>query len=229
MWFGLPAPIPTTENFHRSRIRQDPIEHLKIFLRDESPDSRALTHSWMTFREETQAFTHLNDQFAQLERPCEVVRRDTSHNPFEVFNERVLEDYFEVHLPIRARSSLPECPCPGVASARLTASSNSAKSCGSSSSHPFAASGPPSFPTNVDHDLRASRRSSSGVNFSNSDSISAKLIAVLIYPRRPQKASRVRQQPLALLLSVFPFPLSAFCFLSNFNLSSSIFAPLALR
>jgi hypothetical protein len=183
----------------------------------------------MTFREETQAFTHLNDQLAQLERPCGVVHRDTSHNPLEVFNERVLEDYFEVHLPIRARSSLPECPRPGVASPRLMASSNAAKSCGSSSSHPFAASGPPSFPTNVDHDLSASRRSSSGVNFSSSDSISAKLIAVLIYARRPRKASRVRQQPLALLFSVFPFPLSAFqpihfcLLLSRFPLSTLVF------
>src|SRR5262249_33426991 len=98
------------------------------------------------------------------------------HDTFEIFNKRILEDYFEVHWPRRVLNSSPECPRPEAASAFAMASSNAAKRSGSTSSHSPTLLGSPALSTYADQDLSASRRSSSGVNFSSSDSISAKLI-----------------------------------------------------
>ena len=70
-----------------------------------------------------------------------------------------------------------ECPAPGVASTLAMASSNAVRRRGSFSTHSSAVSRRPSFSTKAVHDSRARRRSSSGVSFSNSASISAKLIS----------------------------------------------------
>jgi hypothetical protein len=43
-----------------------PAKHLEIFLDDKSPDSRARTNSWVTLWKETEVFTGLKDELAQL-------------------------------------------------------------------------------------------------------------------------------------------------------------------
>src|ERR1035437_7953458 len=154
----------------------DSVEHLEVFLHDKTPDARALTNSWMTLWKETQDFTGLNDQFPQLARGGRAMNGNQPHDSFKVRQKGVLEDYFEVHSLSRARTCLPACPWPGVASAAAMASSSAAKRRGSLSSHSLAPSAPPSFCTKAVHDFKARRRSSSGPSLSNSASISAKLI-----------------------------------------------------
>ena len=88
----------------------DPIKHLEVFLYDESPDSRALTDSGVTFREEFQAFARPDNHRAQFLRRRGIVNSDQSNDSLKVFQEGVLEDYLEVHSPSRARTSRAECP-----------------------------------------------------------------------------------------------------------------------
>src|ERR1039457_4226523 len=158
----------------------NPVKHLEVFLYDKSPDSRALTNFWVTLRKETQAFASLDDHQAQFLRCRGIMDGNQPHYSFKVGQKGVLENYFEVHSLSRARTWLPECPRPGVASGFAIASSSAANKRGSSSSHSLAPSVRRSFSTKVVHDFKARRRSSSGPNWSNSASISARLIAVLM-------------------------------------------------
>lgn len=111
------------------------------------------------------------------------------HNSFKVLPKGVLENYFEVHSPNRARTSRPEHPPAGVASAWAMASSSAARRRGSSSLHSLRVCGRPSCSTNACHDFTARWRSSSGVSFSNSASICARLILDSHYARPFGKAS----------------------------------------
>ena len=101
------------------------------------------------------------------------------HNSLKVGQKGAFENYPVVHWFNRARTSLPESPWPGVASACAIASSSAANRRGSLSSHSLTPCWRCSFSTNAPHDFKARRRSSSGPNWSNSASISAKLIADL--------------------------------------------------
>src|SRR6266853_2070934 len=112
-----------------------PIEDFENFLHDESPDARSLTNLGVAFREKVQALPHAKDQFTKFQRDGGIVYGDAPDEAFEVFHERILENYLVLHRARRARTSLPEWPCPGVASASAMASSNAAKTRGSSSLH----------------------------------------------------------------------------------------------
>ena len=63
----------------------------------EAPDTWTLSNLGMAFGKETQTFARGNDRFTQASSSVGVVDRDRSNNPFEVSDEGVAEDYFEVH------------------------------------------------------------------------------------------------------------------------------------
>src|SRR5437016_5988233 len=153
-----------------------PIEDFENSLHHESPDSGALTNFGVALREKLQGLTHAKDQFAKFQRYGGIIHGDAPDESFKVFQERVLEDYLVLHRATRARTSLAECPCPGVASAFAMASSKAAKTPGSSSLHSLEPG--LSFSTKADHDFMAIRRRSSGESFSSSASISARLMVV---------------------------------------------------
>src|ERR1017187_8828481 len=155
------------------------VKYLEVFLYDKSPDSRALTNFGVTLWKETEAFTALNNQVTQLARGGRIMNGNRPHNSFKVGQKGAFENYPEVHSFNRARTSLPECPWPGVASAFAIASSNAANRRGSPSSHSLTPCWRCSFSTNVLHDFKARWRSSSGPNWSNSASISTRLMAPL--------------------------------------------------
>jgi len=172
-----PPAIPTAQYLHRVGCSLDTVEHLEVLPHHEAPDLAPLPYSGKALGEEGEALTCADDVGSESACSGRIMRRDGSDDLLKVCQERVLEDYLELHCSRRARTSSPELPCPGATSALATASSRAARSNGSSSSHAGGMCRPPSFSTKTRQDLSARRRSSSGVKASNWLSISASFIA----------------------------------------------------
>ena len=81
------------------------VEDLVILLYEDSPNSRALANSGMSFRKKPQAFACVNHKIAELSGSGWIPACDPLHDSFKVSEKGFFEDYFEVHSPMRARMS----------------------------------------------------------------------------------------------------------------------------
>ncbi len=68
-----------------------------MFPNNKPPYAGPLPDLRKTFRKETQALGHPDNQFTQFARGDGIMHGDPSHQLLEVFQKCVFEDYFEVH------------------------------------------------------------------------------------------------------------------------------------
>lgn len=81
-----------------------------MFPNDETPDPSTLPDLRVPLREEGEAFARPDDSLTQVASCNGIVLGAQSDDVLEIVEERVPEDYLEIHSPRRPRASVPEPP-----------------------------------------------------------------------------------------------------------------------
>jgi hypothetical protein len=84
------------------------VKHLEMFRDDKPSQSGPLPYPGIPLREKAQGLASGNNRLTELARCARIAGSDGSDHMFEVLDESLPEDYFEIHALNRERTSVPE-------------------------------------------------------------------------------------------------------------------------